>query len=477
MNYEPVIGLEIHVELKTKSKMFSAAPVIYGAAPNSAVALLDMAYPGTLPRLNKEAVIYGIRVAGALHMKIDRELHFDRKNYFYSDLPKGYQITQNRRPLGRDGWLMVDGERGLSRIGILDLHLEEDTCMQHHYADCTLLDFNRAGVPLIEIVSAPELRSGLEAMHYVEKIRSIVVFAGVSDGRMEEGSLRCDVNVSLRPKGREELGAKVEIKNLNSISSIQRALDFEIKRQAALLEAGEKIPQETRRWDETTRTTIRMRLKTDAVDYKYFPEANLLPVRLSEEFINAALSSCPELAEAKIARYQKDFGLNAYDASTITMDQDLAAWFEKAAVNTRHHKLLANWLLGDVTAYLNKEGISIREFPLSPSVLVELIEQIAKEEISNAQGREIFAHLLVSGGTIQAARRELGITGQIADQDALLGFIKEVITAFPDSVRDYQAGKERALGFLIGQVMKRSHGKANPKLTSELLIKELKKEN
>lgn len=475
MNFEPVIGLEIHVELKTRSKMFSAAPVTYGARPNSAVALLDLAFPGTLPRINEQAVIDGIMVAGALHMKIARELSFDRKNYFYSDLPKGYQISQARNPLGRDGWLMIDAGKGPRKIRIHDLHLEEDTCMQHHYADCTLLDYNRAGVPLLEIVSEPEIKTGLEAMRYVEKIRSIVVYSGVSDGKMEEGSLRCDVNVSLKEEGSGVLGTKVEIKNLNSISYIQKALDYEIERQKSLLFAGKEIRQETRRYDEAEKKTVLMRVKTNAVDYKYFPEENLLPVELSEDFIRKAIASCPELAEAKKARYMRDYGLSDYDASLLTNDKDVSVYFDEAARLTKHHKLLANWLNVDVPGYLNRRGLKIKDFPLSPKELASLIALIGDGLISVSQARQVFLKMAEDGMDAPAAMKALGIEAQVSDEALISKYVDEVMKEFPESVRDYRAGKGRALSFLVGQIMKKSRGKVNPRLTSELLMKALGK--
>ena len=299
MNFEAVIGIEIHVEMKTRTKMFSASPNRFGATPNTLVTPVDMAFPGTLPVVNKQAVINAIRVSNALNMEIDHELWFDRKNYFYSDLPKGYQITQDKRPIGKEGYVEIETTNGIKKIGIERLHMEEDTCKQLHMADYTLIDYNRAGTPLVEIVSKPEMRNGEEAMKYVEQIRSIVIYSGVSDGKMEEGSLRCDVNISLRPIGDEKFGTKVEIKNLNSLANVQRAIDFEMKRQSEILLSGGVVEQETRRFDETKKETVLMRKKTDAVDYKYFTEANITPIKLSDEFVNNAIKTCPELASSK----------------------------------------------------------------------------------------------------------------------------------------------------------------------------------
>lgn len=474
MNFEAVIGLEIHVEMKTRSKMFSSAPVEFGAEPNSLVSPNDIAFPGTMPTVNKQAIINAIRVANALHMSIDNVLVFDRKNYFYSDLPKGYQITQNKRPIGSEGYLEIKTD-SVRRIAIERLHLEEDTCKQLHFSEYTLLDYNRSGVPLIEIVSKPDIRTGEEAMKYVEAIRSIVIYADVSDGKMEEGSLRCDVNISLRPIGSEKLGTKVEIKNLNSLANIQKAIDFEIKRQEGLLLTGRAIVQETRRFDETLKETVTMRVKTDAVDYKYFVEPNIVPIKLSTEFINAAISSCPELAQVKEKRYFGVQGLSERDVNIILQSKDLAKYYDDAAKHTIHFKSLANWVTGEVIAYLNKRNIPIENFFISPSQLAMLVNMIEKNEISNKQGRDIFQEMLTNSTNVKEAKEKLNIGTQINDDSVILAYINEVLNAFPDSIKDYKDGKDRALGFLVGQVMKRSQGKVNPGLTSKLLLEELKK--
>lgn len=473
MNFEPVIGLEIHVELKTKSKMFSSAPVTYGKEANTQTAPLDLGFPGTLPVVNKQAVIDAIRVSNALHMSIDHELHFDRKNYFYSDLPKGYQITQDRRPIGSHGYLeiVVNGEK--KRIGIQRLHMEEDTCKQLHFKNFTLLNYNRAGTPLIEIVSEPEIRSGEEAMKYVEMIRSIVVFSEVSDGKMEEGSLRCDVNVSIRPVGSKEFGTKVEVKNINSITYVKNAIDFEVKRQQEVIESGGKVIQETRRYDDETKTTIAMRLKTDSVDYKYFPEPNIIPIKLSDEFVNDAIASCPELAESKKERYLKEFKLNDYDATLLVSDKDISVYYDNCAKLTKQYKILANWINVDVLSYLNKNNCTINEFPLSPEQLVSLIAIIEKNEVSSNQAKSIFNKMVEEKCDAQKARQILGISSQISDESFIKNVIKEVLDENPQSIKDYKEGKDRALGFMVGQVMKKTQGKVNPKMTSEMLLKEL----
>lgn len=474
MEFEPIIGLEIHVELKTKSKMFSSAPVTYGEDPNSQVAPLDMAFPGTMPTVNKEGVVFAIRVSNALHMKIDDELHFDRKNYFYSDLPKGYQITQNLRPIGSDGYLEIETPSGIKKIGIERLHIEEDTCKQIHFSDFTLLNYNRAGTPLIEIVSRPELTSGLEAMKYVEKIRSIVVYSGVSDGKMEEGSLRCDVNISLKEKGSKVFGTKVEIKNINSISYIQNAIDFEIDRQTKLLLNGEKVCQETRRYDSALNETILMRVKTDAVDYKYFPEDNITPIKLSKKFIDDAIASCPELADSKRDRYVNEFHLSEYDASLLLADKDVSVYFDELSKYVSSYKIAANWLNVEVASYLNKNFINIDKFPLSPEKLATLVKMVNKNEVSSNKAKEIFEKMVKDNIDALKAKEALGIVNQISDEGFLKEVIDEVLSENPQAIVDFKNGRDRALGFLIGLVMKKTKGKVNPKMTSEMLLKELK---
>lgn len=473
MNFEAVIGLEIHVEMKTKSKMFSSGPVSFGDLPNSDVAPLDMAFPGTMPVVNKRAVINGIRVAHALNMEIDHELWFDRKNYFYSDLPKGYQITQQRRPIGKNGYLVIETSKGSRKIEIERIHLEEDTCKQLHFSDYTLLDYNRAGIPLIEIVSRPDIKDGEEAMKYVETIRSIVQYLDVSNGKMEEGSLRCDVNISLKPIGATKLGTKVEIKNLNSLANVEKAIDFEMKRQEKLLLSGQAVRQETRRFDEATQETILMRVKTDAVDYKYFVEPNIAPIKLSEEFIFETIKSSPELASKKYERYIA-LGLNEYDANILVQDKDTAEYFDASVKTNANPKLLANWLIVDIQAVLNKEEIDISKFKILPKHLGELVLMIEKNEISNKQGRDVFNVMLSEGGSPKDIAGKLGYS-LINDDSEIIKFVNEVLDANPQSIVDFKGGKDRAFGFLVGQVMKVSHGKVNPSLTSKILMEELKR--
>ncbi len=475
MNFEAVIGLEIHVQMKTKSKMFSASPNAFSKEPNTEVTPFDMAFPGTMPVVNKQAVINAIRVANALHMEIDHTLYFDRKNYFYSDLPKGFQITQQARPIGKNGYLeILDRDGNLKRINIERIHMEEDTCKQLHFADYSLLDYNRAGTPLVEIVSMPELRSGTEAMHYVEAIRNIVVYSGTSDGKMEEGSLRCDVNVSLRPYGVEKFGTKVEIKNINSLKNIEAALDYEIARQSAMLLSGQEIRQETRRFDEATGKTVMMRVKTDAVDYKYFCEPNIAPIALSNEFVQNAIDTCPELYDSKRARYLAA-GLSATDADIILSDLNMAKFFEKASEGVKSQKTLANWLIVEVNAILNKKGMSISEFPLPAEALTKLCN-MQDDGFTHKQCTQIFNYLLENEETdVEAARAALKIEKMVQDDNLVLSLVTETLDANPQSIADFKAGNGRAMGFLIGQIMKKAKGKVNPADVSRVMNIEIAK--
>ena len=472
MNFEAVIGLEIHLEMKTKSKMFSSAPVSFGDKPNTNVAPLDMAFPGSLPTVNKQAVIEAIRLCNALHMQIDDELWFDRKNYFYSDLAKGYQITQHRRPIGKDGFLEIKLNDGVKTIRVERLHIEEDTCKQVHSKDYTYLDYNRSGIPLVEIVSCPDIKSGEEAMKFVEKIRSIASFLGVSDGKMEEGSLRCDVNISIRPIGSSLFGKKVEIKNINTLTNIQRAIDFEIKRQQALLLSGEVIKQDTRRYDESLRQTISMREKTDSIDYKFYTDPNLPPIKLSKEFIEDAIKSSPELPEMRFERYLS-MGLSEYDSGLLVNDKATCEYFDAMVNSGANYKLAANWLLVDVRTVIKLQNITIDKFIVTPDNMAKLISLIEKGMISNTQAREVFAKMQENNEDADLIINKLGI-GLISDEKKLLEYINIVLNDNQKAIIDYKNGKNRVIGLLVGQVIKLSGGKANPKLTSDLIIKELK---
>ena len=468
MNFEAVIGLELHIEMKTNSKMFSSSKNQFGAEPNTLVSPFDMAFPGSMPSVNKQAVINAIRVCHALHMDIDDELWFDRKNYFYSDLPKGYQITQQARPIGKNGYLMLNDKK----IRIERLHLEEDTCKQVHTNKLTLLDYNRAGVPLVEIVSLPEISSGEEAMRYVERIRSIVSFLEVSDGKMENGSLRCDVNVSIRPIGSKKFGTKVEIKNLNTLANIKRAVDYEIKRQEALLLSGGIVKQETRRFDESKRVTVLMRNKIDEVDYKCFTEPNILPIKLDKEFIEEAIKTSPELAEIKYRRYLK-LGLSEYDAKLLVANKNISIYFDNVINNGANYKLAANWILVDIQSVLNKKSIGIEQFTVSPSRLASLIKLVESGAITNKQARELFQEMQNNDAEpldlVKKSKLEI-----YNDEGCILQIVNEIINNNPSFKEDYFNGKDRIVGFIIGQVMKKTNGKADPKLTNSIVIKCLK---
>ncbi len=474
MKYEVIIGLEIHVETKTKTKMFSGASSVFDSPANSNVSDIDMAFPGTMPAVNKKAVENAIILSHALNMEIDHELHFDRKNYFYSDLPKGYQITQDRRPIGSNGYLDLVLENGTKRVNIERLHMEEDTAKQIHLAEFTLIDYNRAGLPLVEIVTKPDIRSGEEAMAFVEAIREIVTFTNVSDGKMEEGSLRCDVNISLRPIGSAKFGTKVEVKNLNSISNIGKVIDAEIKRQSTLLDEGKEILSETRRYDESVKDTVLMRLKDDGVDYKYFPEGNIAPITLEKDYVAKVISAMPELPNEKKKRYLNEYKLNNHEVNIILQSKDLTLYFDEATKFTTHYKTLINWVIGELSAYLNKEGKTIKDISLVPQNLAKLVNLVNDGKLSNAQAREVFNAIVMTNDDPEAKAKALNLV-QVSDTDFILKVINEVIDENLSVIDDIKNGKDRAMGFLVGQVMKKTKGKVNPALASSLMKEEINK--
>lgn len=474
MNFEAVIGLEIHVQMKTKSKMFSSGPASFSHAPNVNVAPFDMAFPGTMPVVNKKAVINAIRVANALHMTIDHTLYFDRKNYFYSDLPKGFQITQQERPIGREGYVFVDTPLGKKKIGIERIHLEEDSCKQEHFEDYTLMDYNRAGTPLVEIVSNPEMANGNEARQYAEAIRNIVLYSGTSDGKMEEGSLRVDTNVSIRPIGSNEFGTRVEVKNLNSFKSVELAIDYEIKRQTQIILSGQEVMKETRRFDESSGKTILMRVKPDAVDYKYFCEPNITPIKLSDDFIEKAISTCPELYDSKMERYLAA-GLSKVDAEIILTDPETASFFEKGMALVSSPRDLAHFVIVEINAYLNKNDIEIKDLHLDPENLAEIVRMQETGGLSHQQCASILEKVIADGIAPEDAKKELKIEAQVKDEGTIMAFVTKVLDKYPQSIVDFKAGKDRALSFLVGQVMKASHGKVNAQEVSRLLKEEIEK--
>lgn len=467
MNFEVIIGLEMHVELKTKTKMFSPTPITYGQKPNTSVGVVDMAFPGTLPTVNKQAVVLALRACMGLNCEIDPLLRFDRKNYYYSDLPKGYQITQQFFPIGKNGQVILENNQ---KVTINRLHIEEDTAKQNHEFNMTLIDYNRAGNPLIEIVSGPDIKSAQDAVDFIEKVSEILKYLDVSKVRMEEGSMRVDVNISLRPYGYEALGNKVEIKNLNSLNNIEKAITYEIKRQKSLLNKGEIILEETRRFDETSQTTILMRVKDESVDYKYFVDPNIIPIQLSEEFINDVKKNLPELAKTRYKRYL-EMGMDEYDANVIINNKELSDFFDELLLNTDEVKMAANWTISEVLAVVNKDNLEIEDLKLQAEELAIMINSIKEKIISSKQAKRVFNEIILGKKTKQVISK-LGLT-LISDEEEILTFIKEAIKNNPQSVADYKAGRDRALGFLMGQVMKLSKGKVDPKITNSLIKKQL----
>ena len=473
MNFEVIIGIEIHCELKTKTKMFSAAPVRFAQEPNTCTNEIDLGMPGILPCVNKEAVISAIKACSALNCEIDPLVKFDRKNYYYSDLPKGYQITQQFFPIGKKGiiTIMVDGVEKDIRIN--RIHMEEDTAKQFHHIDGSYLDFNRAGTPLIEIVSEPDMRNGKEAAAYVEEVRNILYYLGVSDVKMEEGSLRCDVNISLRPYGSDILGAKSEIKNLNSINNVQKAIEYEIERQNKILLSGGIIEQATLRYDESARTTTMMRKKEGTVDYKYFPEPNIFPIRLQQEMIDNICNHLAQLPKQRKAIYMNRYGLNDYDAQQLISNKELSDFYNDVVLHTKEYKLAANWVLVELNGYLNKRSTHITQTKLIPEELATMINMVNQKEISGKQAKEVFEEIVL-GKKTKIIVKEKGME-QLSDENAIVTLIDEVLSANPQSIEDYKNGKSRAVGFLVGQVMKLSKGQANPAMTNKLIVEELKK--
>ncbi|QUY40823.1 Asp-tRNA(Asn)/Glu-tRNA(Gln) amidotransferase subunit GatB [Acaryochloris marina] len=487
IEYEAVIGLETHCQLSTNTKIFCNCSTAFGAAPNHQVCSICMGMPGVLPVLNETVLEYAVKAGHALNCEIAKYSKFDRKQYFYPDLPKNYQVSQFDLPIAEHGWIEVEivdeqGEATRKKIGITRLHMEEDAGKLVHggsdrLAGSThsLVDFNRTGVPLIEIVSEPDMRTGLEAAEYAQEIRRIVRYLGVSDGNMQEGSLRCDVNISVRPKGQKEFGTKVEIKNMNSFSAIHRAIDYEIARQTAAIEAGEgeSIIQETRLWEEGAQRTIGMRSKEGASDYRYFPEPDLTPIEVAPKLLKQWQSELPELPAAKRHRYEEEIGLSPYDTRILTDDHAITQFFETTLKAGASAKQAANWLMGDITGYLNNENLSITDIALTPEALAELIELIEANTISGKIAKELLPDLLTKGGSPKKLVEKKGLT-QISDTATLETLIDEVIAAHPQELEQFRNGKTKLQGFFMGQVMKRTSGRADPKATNQMLAKKLK---
>tara|TARA_B100001094_G_scaffold179957_1_gene174266 strand:- start:3239 stop:4669 length:1431 start_codon:yes stop_codon:yes gene_type:complete len=476
MSWETVIGLETHVQLSTKTKLFSRASTTFGASPNTNVNLVDCGLPGVLPSVNKEAFYKAIRFGMAINAQINQTSIFDRKNYFYADLPKGYQITQMDLPIVLGGSIEIVSEELVKTINITRAHLEEDAGKSIHdeYDGFSAIDLNRAGTPLLEIVSEPEISSAKEAVAYMKAMHQLVTYLDVSDGNMAQGSLRCDANVSIRKKGFKELGTRTEIKNINSFKFIEKAINFEIKRQIKILEKGEKVVQETRLYDSSKDETRPMRSKEFANDYRYFPEPDLLPVVISDEEIKKIKDEFPELPNEKEIRFQNQFELSAYDAQIIASSKSMADFFEKTAKQTKNYPLLSNWLIGEVSAYLNKELIEINESKLSVENVATLINRIDDQTISGKIAKTIFEEMCINGASPDDIIESQGLK-QISDDGAIEEIIDIVIKDNAAQVEAYLQGKDKLFGFFVGQVMKLTQGKANPKAVNTILKDKLKK--
>lgn len=476
MNLEPVIGLELHVELKTESKMFSPSPVGFGAEPNTNTNEIDWGYPGVLPVVNQKAIEFGMKAALALNCTITNHSKFDRKNYFYPDNPKAFQISQYDQPIGYDGWIEIEVGGEKKTIRIERVHLEEDAGKNTHGDDgYSYVDLNRQGTPLIEIVSEADIRSPEEAQAYLDTIRQLIQFTGVSDVKMQEGSMRCDANISLRPFGQEEFGVKSELKNLNSINNVRKGLTYEIQRQEKALIAGEELLQETRRFDDTTGQTILMRVKEGSSDYRYFPEPDIPTLEISDEWIEKVRQSLPEMPKDRQVRYVKEFNLPEYDAQVLTASVEMSDYFQETVNHGADPKQASNWLMGEVSAYLNSEQIELSDTKMTPKALAEMINLIEDGTISSKIAKKVFRELVQNGSDdVKALVEEKGWI-QLSDPSKLLPVINETLDQNEQSIEDYKNGKGRALGFLVGQIMKETRGQANPGVVNKLLKQEIDK--
>lgn len=475
--YQAVIGLEVHAQMLTQSKAYSNDINAFGAVPNTNVSVVTLGHPGTLPRMNAQTVQFAIRLGLACSSEIAPEQHFARKNYFYPDLPKGYQITQDTTPICTKGSVIIKDEDGNEKsIGITRIHMEEDAGKSMHDVDVydTLVDLNRAGVPLLEIVSEPDLRSSTEAYNYVTEIRKLVRYLEICDGNMEEGSLRCDANISVMRVGASEFGTKVEVKNMNSIRNVQKAIEFEIDRQIKAVEAGEHIPQETRSFDALKGITISMRSKEAANDYRYFPEPDLLPIAVTQEQIEAVRSTMPPLPRVLFLKYTREFGLSEYDAYNLTDTKEIALFYETILQHTNNYKSAANWVMGDIKSFLNHRGLEIKDFPIPAKSIGALIAIIDEGKISSTiASQKIFPVLLEHPEKSPLSIAEELNVIQDSNEDAILTFIEDVIKQHPDEVARYIAGEKQLVGFLMGQLMRISKGKADPKAANQLMRQRL----
>ncbi len=476
MEWETVIGLEIHAQLATTSKIFSGAATAYGAAPNTQACAVDLGLPGVLPVLNKETVRMATKFGLAIGATVAPRSIFARKNYFYPDLPKGYQISQYELPVVGQGYVDIELEEGGSkRIGITRAHLEEDAGKSLHedFNGMTGIDLNRAGTPLLEIVSEPDMRSAKEAVAYMKKLHALVRYLEICDGNMQEGSFRCDANVSVRPKGQEAFGTRAELKNINSFRFVEKAIDYEVERQIALIESGGKVVQETRLFDPDKGETRSMRAKEEANDYRYFPDPDLLPLVIEPAFIEAVAATLPELPDAKRQRFMEEHGLSAYDAGILTDSRDIADYYEAVVTAVGGEpKLCANWVIGELSSYLNRDGREIDASPVSSVLLAGMIKRILDNTISGKIAKEVFDAMWAGEGDADAVIGKKGLK-QITDTSAIEKIIDEVLAANPDNVAAYRGGKDKLFGFFVGQVMRATQGKANPQQLNELLKRKL----
>jgi len=476
MEWEVVIGLEIHAQLATQSKIFSGASTRYGAAPNSQACAVDLGLPGVLPVLNEQATIMATKFGLATHSTVAKRSIFARKNYFYPDLPKGYQISQFEHPIVHHGYVDIELDDGVSkRIAITRAHLEEDAGKSLHedYHGHTGIDLNRAGTPLLEIVSEPDLRSAKEAVAYMKKIHTLVRYLEICDGNMQEGSFRCDANVSLRPKGQTTLGTRTETKNLNSFRFVERAINYEIDRQMHILESGGKIQQETRLYDADKNETRTMRSKEEANDYRYFPDPDLLPIELDDQFIAEIKTTLPELPDEKKNRFQQQYQLSSYDAKVLTASKDIANYFEETLKTTGSEaKLCANWVMGELTGSLNKANQDITDSPIEAKMLGKLIQRITDKTISGKIAKDVFDALWKGEGEVDAIIEKKGLK-QVTDTGLIEKVIDEIIASNPGQLAQYRSGKEKLFGFFVGQVMKKTQGKANPQQVNDILKSKL----
>ncbi len=471
MEWEAVIGLEVHAQLSTQAKIFSGAATAYGAAPNTQACAIDLGMPGVLPVLNKEVVIMAIKFGLGVNAEINTRSVFDRKNYFYPDLPKGYQISQFKQPIVGEGHIDIQLDNGeIKRIGITRAHLEEDAGKSLHedFSGMSGIDLNRAGTPLLEIVSEPHLRSATEAVAYLKTLHALVRYLGICDGNMQEGSFRCDANVSVRPKGQKEFGTRAEIKNVNSFRFVEKAINYEIERQIEILENGGKIVQETRLYDSVKNETRSMRGKEEAHDYRYFPDPDLLPVVFDQTLIDSIRASLPELPEQKRQRFQTQYGLSAYDAIVLIANQDTAVYFEQVVKQGVTAKLATNWIMGDLAAALNKDGLEINQSPINAEQLAGLLKRIEDNTISGKIAKTVFEAMWQDKSSADEIIAAQGLK-QVTDTSAIEKIIEEVMAANPEQLADYRSGKDKLFGFFVGQVMKLSKGKANPQQVNDLL--------